>query len=243
MKNTNLTAYILDDEAMAIRKLSQQLSQISSVEIVGSSQDPLKAIEEISEINPQVVFLDISMSELSGFDVLTSIPKNTLVVFTTAHSEYATKAFDKNAIDYLLKPFDTERLNQAINKVQHELFSKSHTPPKTQYEPRIVSKQGDRIFIIKTEDIFYLKSTNSGVFSYNYNRAFPINNSLEQLEKQLDPACFIRLHRSYMINIHHIKEIQRWFGGKLMLIMNDEKQTELSSSRDGAKKIKQFFCF
>ncbi|WP_448548276.1 LytR/AlgR family response regulator transcription factor [Thalassotalea fusca] len=244
MESKTLTAYILDDEAMAISKLSHQLSQINNIDIVGNSQEPLSAIHEVNKINPDVIFLDINMSELNGFDVLSSLPTHTLVVFTTAYSEYAIKAFDKDAVDYLLKPFDTERLKQAVEKVHQKLSTSQKTPiTNTTHEPHLVSKQGDRIFILKTDDIYYLKSTASGVCAYTFDRAYPVNYSLEQLEDLLDPALFIRLHRSYMINIHHIKEIQRWFGGKLMLIMNDENKSELNSSRDGAKKIKQFFCF
>lgn len=244
MDSKKLTVYILDDEALAIRKLNHQLQQISSIEIVGSSQEPLIAIEEIKTLNPDIAFLDVCMSDLDGFDVLSSIPKSTAVIFTTAYSEYAIKAFEKDAVDYLLKPFDTERLKKAVDKVQQQLTKvDTSTVLKSEYEPHLISKQGDRIFIIKTEDIYYLKSTNSGVCAYGYERVFPVSNSLEQLEEILDPSCFLRLHRGYMINVNHIKEIQRWFGGKLMLIMNDKKLTELNSSRDGAKKVKQFFCF
>lgn len=244
MTHNSLTAFILDDEAMAIEKLRIQLNLIEGIDPVASSQDPISALDQIRKMSPDIIFLDIDMPNLTGFDVLSSLPKKTHVIFTTAYNEHAIKAFDKNVIDYLLKPFDIERLNKAIEKIKTLL--KEEQPEKKAlqiFKPHLISKQGDRIFIIRTEDIHYLKSTASGVFAYTFDRTYPVNYSLEQLEEILTPEHFIRLHRSYTINIHHIKEIQRWFGGKLMLIMNDENKTELNSSRDGAKKVKKFFHF
>lgn len=244
MEHQKITAFILDDELMAITKLTHQLSQIKDVEIIGHCQSPIDAIQQIQQLKPKVVFLDINMSDLDGFDVLPSLPEKTLVVFTTAYGDYALKAFEKSAADYLLKPFDTERLQQAVQKVKTLLMDNSGIKAEDDgYEKRLISKQGDRILIVNISDIYFVKSTAGGVCAYGFNKVYPIGSSLDQLESQLDPNSFIRLHRSYMININYIKEIQRWFGGKLMLIMSDEKKTELNSSREGAKKVKQFFSF
>ena len=243
--DNKLRVYILDDELPAITKLRHQLDQISEVELAGYSQKPKPAMDEILELKPDVVFLDINLSELDGFDLLPSIPDASSVILTTAYSEYAVKAFDKSVADYLLKPFDTERLLQAIAKVKQRHLSmlqeQSLLDDDASQHQHVVSKTGDRIFIIKIEDIYFFKSGAGGVYAYTQNKNYQISDSLERLEHRLNQRGFVRFHRSFLINVNYIKEIQRWFGGKLLVIMNDNQQTEINSSRDGAKKIKQLF--
>ena len=243
--DNKLRVYILDDELPAITKLRHQLAQISEIELVGYSQKPKPAMDEILKLEPDIVFLDINLSELDGFDLLPSIPDTSSIIFTTAYSEYAVKAFDKSVADYLLKPFDTERLLQAIGQVKQRRLSilqeQSLPDDEASQHQHVVSKTGDRIFIIKIEDVYFFKSRTGGIYAYTQSKAYPISDSLERLEQRLNQRGFVRFHRSFLININHIKEIQRWFGGKLLVIMKDNQQTEINSSREGAKKIKQLF--
>ncbi|MDP4535114.1 LytTR family DNA-binding domain-containing protein [Alkalimonas collagenimarina] len=241
-----LKAYIVDDEKPAIMKLERQLSPLDSVEVIGSSQSPTQAIKEINKLQPDLVFLDINMAELSGFDIIPFLPVKTQIVFTTASEKHAIQAFEKSAVDYLLKPFDTDRLLKAIVKVEHAISASGDIDNRKEIAPEynqdiLVSKQGDRIFFVKLADIYYFKSMQGTVYGHTVNKAYPFSTSLEKLEAELNPQNFIRFHRSFLINVHHIKEVQRWFGGKLLVIMSDSNLTEISSSRDGAKVLKRQF--
>ncbi|GGD73263.1 LytR/AlgR family response regulator transcription factor [Lacimicrobium alkaliphilum] len=244
--NSVLKAYIVDDEKPAITKLEMQLSPLDRVSVVGASQSPSSAIKEIKKLQPDVVFLDINMAELNGFDIIPFLPQQTYVVFTTASEKHAIQAFEKSAVDYLLKPFNTDRLIKAIDKVE---YAKSGAQEKDQQnelvaeysQDKLISKQGDRIFFVRLEEIYYFKSTQGTVYGHTENKAYPFSTSLEKLQAELNPQDFLRFHRSFLINVNHIKEVQRWFGGKLLVIMADSNLTEISSSRDGAKILKRQF--
>jgi DNA-binding LytR/AlgR family response regulator len=238
-----LTVFLVDDEEPALKKLTMQLQQIEAIEIVGMSSNALEAIASIKDLNPDLVFLDINIPLLDGFDLMAQFPATTGVIFTTAHTEYAVRAFEKSAIDYLVKPFDTGRLLQAVEKARLLHNSNRTRLDKPASDKHIVSKQGDKIILLKQTDILCFQALANGVYARTLQGIFPVSRNMAQLEAMLDPDQFVRVHRSYIVQLQHIHEIQRWFGSKLILFLNDPAKTEVCTSREGATKLKQWLCF
>lgn len=234
-----LSVVIADDEAPAREKLQSQLALLEGIEIVGVASNGKEAIELINSKKPALALLDIQMPEITGIELTALLSHKPFIIYTTAYDNYAIQAFEIDSIDYLLKPYPLGRLKQAIEKVRARL-GKSETNTETYLSPakRLVSKCGDRIHLMKVEDIAFFRADNGATRAYQFDKNYPVGDSLDQLEKDLDSTTFIRLHRSYLVNIDHIKEIQRWFNGKLMVLMNDNSTTELSTSRAGAEKLR-----
>ena len=144
-----------------------------------------------------------------------------------------------DSVDYLLKPFPLARLKKALEKVANNLSkNKASEEAYLTSRKRLVSRSDDRVHLIKVDDIVFFKAENGVTKAFQFERCYPIKDTLDQLEQALDSEFFVRIHRSYLINIDHVKEIQRWFNGKLMVLMEDSKTTELSTSRSGADKLK-----
>jgi two-component system LytT family response regulator/two-component system response regulator LytT len=172
-----------------------------------------------------------------------------IVIYTTAYDQYAIDAFEQASIDYLLKPYPLSRLKAAVDKARTHWLGKKQIEThvvspipnenNTMPPPRLISKNGERITILSAEDVSYFTSEKGQTFAMAENKQRLLSETLDQLEKIMDSNNYVRVHRSYMININQIKEIQRWFNGKLMIIMNDEQKTEISTSRAGAEKLKQ----
>ena len=247
--SNKLTVVYADDEQPARDKLKYQLSLIPDIEVVGYATTGKEAITLINEEQPDLVFLDIQMPEINGLDLLSLLNYTPLVIYTTAYDQYAIKAFEQASIDYLLKPYPLSRLKAAIDKARTHWLGQQHatslsfdanqnTDSVTEKTTRLVSKHGERIAILSPDDVFYISSENSQTFASDGMKNHPLNDTLNQLETTLDENQFIRIHRSYIINLDKIKEIQRWFNGKLMVIINDDKLTQLSTSRAGAEKLK-----
>lgn len=235
-----------DDELPAREKLSHQLSLIPNIEVVGFATTGKEAITLINDEQPDLVLLDIQMPEINGMDLLSLITHKPMVIFTTAYDQYAIAAFEQASTDYLLKPFPLARLKSAIDKaytafLQKETAQAPSEPAKNKQQPikRLISKNGERIIILSPDDIFYIKSEQGNSFAVNDEKQHYLNETLDQLELNLSESQYVRIHRSYLVNIDKIKEIQRWFNGKLMVIMADDKKSELSTSRTGADKLKQ----
>lgn len=237
----NLKVLIIEDEAPAREKLTHQLSLLENVKLIGYADDGKKAIKQINTLKPDLILLDVDMPELNGIDVLSLLTHQPMVIFTTAYDQYALQAFENKALDYLLKPYSLARLQEAINRAHESNNKQSPINDKTlttAKRNKLVSYIGERMYVLSPNDICFFKAEQGTTMAVDVNKAWPIKESLEQLENKLDTQQFIRIHRSYMINIEHIKEMQRWFNGKLMLIMNDNKKSELSTSRTGAERIK-----
>jgi len=235
-----------DDELPAREKLSHQLSFIPNIEVVGFATTGKEAITLINDEQPDLVLLDIQMPEINGMDLLSLLTHKPMVIFTTAYDQYAIAAFEQASTDYLLKPFPLARLKNAIDKaytvfLQKEVSQVNSEPVKSPQQPikRLISKTGERMIILSPDDIFYIKSEQGNSFAVNDDKQHYLNETLDQLELNLSASQYVRIHRSYLVNIDKIKEIQRWFNGKLMVIMADDEKTELSTSRAGADKLKQ----
>lgn len=239
--NVNLTVLIVEDEAPAREKLTHQLSLLENVELIGYADDGRKAIKQINTLKPDLIMLDVDMPELNGIDVLLLLTHQPMVIFTTAYDQYALQAFENKALDYLLKPYSLARLQEAITRAHQNNYKEHIINQKvssSEKSHKLLSYIGERMYVLSPNDVCFFKAEQGTTMAVDADKAWPIKESLEQLESKLDNQQFVRIHRSYMINIECIKEMQRWFNGKLMLIMSDNKKSELSTSRAGAERIK-----
>jgi two-component system LytT family response regulator/two-component system response regulator LytT len=252
---TKIRVIFADDEKPARDKLAHQLSLIAEIEVVGYATTGKEAVALINLEEPDLVLLDIQMPEISGMELLSLLNYKPLIIFTTAYDQYAIQAFEQSSTDYLLKPFPLGRLKDAIDKAKKQLLSALQLERNlltkqnksadnanvklTKNIQRLVSKQGERMIILKPAEILFIKSAQGNCLAWDGESNHYLSEKLDDLEQGLSQSSFVRIHRSYLINVDKIKEIQRWFNGKLMVIMNDQDKTELSTSRAGADKLKQ----
>ncbi|MCQ8878278.1 LytTR family transcriptional regulator DNA-binding domain-containing protein [Pseudoalteromonas shioyasakiensis] len=248
---SKLRLVFADDELPAREKLSHQLSLMDNVEVVGIASNGKEAISLINELKPDVALLDIQMPEINGLELVDLLAHQPLIIYTTAYDQFAVQAFEHASIDYLLKPFPIARLKKALEKALQQLCQQqaivraNAEPKRVQYEladnklNKLISKSGERIFLLSPADIKFIKSEQGNSLAHDGTTLHHLSDTLDQLEHSLSGQNFVRIHRSYLVNIDHIKEIQRWFNGKLMVIINDDEKSELSTSRAGADKLKQ----
>jgi DNA-binding LytR/AlgR family response regulator len=234
-----LKTLIVDDEAPARERLKGFLSQNESVELIGEAEDGVKALELIEDKRPDLVLLDIQMPLLDGFGVIKALDTLPLVIFITAYDEYAIRAFEVNAIDYLLKPFTKVRLERAIEKAAQEISGK--TPFNTRLEglfktlteqkrylERIAVKSQGRILVIDIDKIDTVAAEGGQVSVIIGDKQFLTNYTLNELQEQLDPKVFFRAHRSAIVNLTKIKEIIPWFAGSYKIKLNTGAEVDLS---------------
>lgn len=211
-----IKALIIDDEPLARMIVREYLQQYPELELVQECGDGFEGFKAIQQHKPDLIFLDIQMPKINGFEMLELLEEPPAVIFTTAFDEYAIKAFESHAIDYLLKPFSQERFDKAIKKWEEQrkstplantnalLEATGLQPPQNQ---RVVVKTGSRIKIIPAEDILYLEAADDYVKIHTAEGAFLKNKTMNFFEKSLDPASFVRTHRSYIVNIREITRI------------------------------------
>jgi two-component system, LytTR family, response regulator LytT len=263
-----ITALIVDDEQLAREELKYLLDSAGSVEVVAQGANGIEAVELIREYQPDVVFLDVQMPGLDGFAVLKQLIEHhdrlPQIIFATAFDQYAVRAFDVNAIDYLLKPFDKARVLQAIERarlrlqetVQAEgeplasgglkldslirLIEQQQSP--RMHSGKIVVQAQSRLLLIDQKDICFA-SIDEGVITVVTPTIEGQSKcrTLEELLELLDPSTFWRAHRSYVVNINHIKEVVPWFKSSYQLRMDDKKQTEIPVSRAQTKRLRELF--
>jgi two-component system LytT family response regulator/two-component system response regulator LytT len=251
---------IVDDEKPAREELAYLLKGFPEISLIGQGKNGLEAVNLIKEHSPDLVFLDVQMPGLDGFGVLQKLVERKLkvphVVFATAFDHYAVQAFDVNAVDYVLKPFDKARISKAIQKAKKEI--EAHTSPTERLEqlvsqlaaPRPASTQPTKILVrsqqrmllVDAEDLIFA-SIEGGLISVTAKELEGSSNyrTLEELHAALDSDSFWRPHRSYLVNIHHIKEVVPWFKSSFMLKMNDKKSSEIPVSRQQTKRLRELF--
>jgi len=255
-----ITTIIVDDEKPAREELAFLLKSFPEIHLLAQGKNGLEAVNLVKEHNPDLVFLDVQMPGLDGFGVLKKLVERKLkvphVVFATAFDHYAVQAFDVNAVDYVLKPFDRARISKALQKVKKEIDA--HTSPTERLEqlvsqlaaPKSASSQPSKILIrsqqrmllVDSADLIFA-SIEGGLISIFAKDAEGTSNyrTLEELLAALDSDSFWRPHRSYLVNIHHIKEVVPWFKSSFMLKMNDKKQSEIPVSRQQTKRLRDLF--
>jgi len=238
---------LVDDEEMAIGRLRTALQQYPELTIIGEAKDGRSAVAGINNQRPDLVFLDIQMPELNGFEVLDRLEYTPMIVFVTAYEEYAVKAFEKNSLDYLLKPVEYERLALTMERIGKNRTSETAMLQKIQQLIRdykgedsistIPVKTGSKIQLVQVKDICFLAATDKYVSVHTRDEEKLIEYSLSWLQERL-PAEFIRIHRSYIVNKLKIREIHKYFKGTFILVMDDAKSSKIKSAYSYYETIK-----
>src|SRR6516165_5558175 len=254
----SLSAVIVDDEQLARDELAYLLKNAGDIDVVAQGKNGLEAVNLIKEHSPDLVFLDVQMPGLDGFGVIKKLLDKKVplpqIVFATAYDQYAVKAFEVNAVDYLLKPFDKKRVAQAVEKARQKLESSPAADQigtivklleQQQQQPRaakVLLKSAGRLFLVDQKDICYA-SIEDGVITVVATNMEGQSNcrTLEELLDSLDPNMFWRAHRSYLVNINRIKEVVPWFKSSYQIRMDDRKQAEIPVSRAQTKRLRELF--
>jgi two-component system LytT family response regulator len=252
-----LTAVLVDDEAPARSLLREYLAAHPDVAIVGECENGFDAVKVIAEQTPDVVFLDIQMPKLTGFEVLELLDPGPNVVFCTAYDEYALKAFEVHAVDYLLKPFGRDRLAEALTRVRSRLTENRAVQPMAgaapalpkprmlaatarppgQWAERVLVKDGARVSVIPVEKVDYVEAQDDYVAIHVEGKTWLKNETLAELADDLDPARFVRIHRSFVLNLERLARLELYAKDSRVAILHDGKQ--LPVSRAGYARLKE----
>lgn len=258
-----LSAVIVDDEQLARDELAYLLKSLGDVNVVAQGKNGLEAINLIREHNPDLLFLDVQMPGLDGFGVIKKLLDRKLplpkIVFATAFDQYAVKAFEVNAVDYILKPFDKKRVAQSIEKARAKIDAGAgpeekfealvrmleSQKPSAAKTAKILIKAAGRLFLTDPKDICYA-TIEDGVITVTTSGHAGMEGqsncrTLEELFDNLDPNYFWRAHRSFLVNINHIREVVPWFKSSYQLRMDDKKQTEIPVSRAQTRRLRELF--
>ena len=239
---------IVDDEPLARDKLRGFLEKEEGVEVIGECRDGKEAIEAVAEKQPDLLFLDVQMPELDGFEVIEHLDKDQklpVVVFVTAYDQYALKAFEVHAVDYLLKPFDRDRFREALARAREEIERRSTTEVREQlealmaeireqrgkqYSDRLVIKTQGRVVFVKVDDVEWVDAAGNYVKIHAGGDEHLLRETMTGLEERLDPDRFLRIHRSTIVNLEQIKELQQQFHGDYVVILHNGQRLTLSRS-------------
>ena len=252
-----ISTIIVDDEQLSREELSYLLKSVGDVEVVAQGSNGVEAIQLIREHNPELVFLDVQMPGLDGFQVIKKLvdKKHPLpqIVFATAFDQYAVRAFEVNAIDYLLKPFDKKRVAQSVDKARQKLAGPTSSERleslinllEQQQKPqqqKVLLRSGGRLILVDQKDICFA-TIDEGIITVATSSMEGHSNcrTLEELLESLDQNLFWRAHRSHVVNINRIKEVLPWFKSSYQLRMDDRKHTELPVSRAQTKRLRELF--
>jgi two-component system LytT family response regulator len=243
----SITCVIVDDEKLARDLLREYIQQIPDMEIVGEASKGKEAVEVIDKLQPDLIFLDVQMPGMNGFDVLDEIVHDPYVIFCTAYDQYALKAFEKNAVDYILKPLDQERfklgVERAISRMKveqnnvGELLRNLKTENKTSYDSHIFVQKSEKLLNLPVDEIVYLEASGDYTILTTKTDQFVSSSGIGKLEEILNPETFIRVHRSTIININSLKEIEKHFNGGMVVKMLNGKSFPVS--RTYAKLIRK----
>jgi two-component system LytT family response regulator len=250
-------AILVDDEELAVRRLGRLLREVPFVEVVATAENGRRALELVEEWKPDLLFLDIQMPGLSGFDVIRRIRHMPAVIFTTAYDEYALEAFETSAVDYLLKPIEKIRLHKALEKVRRLrtaaaagemgqrldfLLRMLERKQEQAFLTHLPAKIGERILVFSTEDIAYFYASDKYTFLVSGEKEYIIDRTLAELQERLDPARFVRIHRSAVVNVSHVKEIVSLLGGRYICRLKFQSK-DLPISRSMINNLRQVLGF
>jgi two-component system LytT family response regulator len=258
MEAASISAYLVDDESLAIERLSRLLAGFDSIHIIGSATDPAQALAYLNDdsIEPvDVLFLDIQMPGMTGFDLLARLKDQPFVIFTTAFDEYALRAFEVNSIDYLVKPIEADQLARALKKLGRlrpvpkpdwqrdsaavlQQLAASLQAPQPDYPRRIASRVGERILFLDLDEVTHFIAHDKLTYAVVNGHRHSVDQSITELEHRLDPARFLRIHRSALVNVDWIQEINSWFAGKVILSLKDPQHTQIPVARDRVRSLK-----
>jgi len=246
---TTWKTIIIDDEELARKRLLRLLRSYDDFTVVGEADNGGDGLLLTDDLQPDLIFLDIEMPVLNGFEMLSKLQRQPRVVFTTAYDQYAIKAFEENSVDYLLKPIESERLEKTIQKLRqvhsnmihlpvHELIQLIHLKPQSK---TLTVKVGDKIQLIKLTEIVYIESEEKYVFLHTSDAKKHLTDyTLSALEDKL-PQQFVRVHRGAIVNSDYIKEIRKGFNGALVFVMNTAGNARITSSRSNSEMLRLRF--
>ena len=258
MRNRKLRVAVVDDEPLARERITGLLQAHQDVEVVAQCQDGARAVTSIRQTEPDLVFLDVQMPGLTGFDVLQRLGGDRLpmVIFVTAYDKYALKAFEVHALDYLLKPFDRERFDQALQRARQEVdrdttgdlgrrllaLVQDLKPPAipagtAPRADRLVVKSGGRVFFVRTDEIDWIEAEGNYVRLHVGQTSHLFRETMTALESKLDSRTFFRIHRSRIVNMERIQELQPWFNGEYRVVLRNG--TTLTLSRGYREKLQE----
>ena len=247
-----IRAMVVDDEAMARERVVSLLRQEQDIELIGECSDGQQAVNAINSQQPDLVFLDVQMPAVDGFRVIEQVgpEKMPAVVFVTAYDEYAVRAFEVHALDYLLKPFGRERFQQTLQHARSHVERRragdlgkrlmalvQDIKPEPQKLDRLVVKSGGRVFFLRTEDIVWIEAAGNYVRLHLGEDSHLFRETMNGIEARLDPQRFVRIHRSRIVNSDRIKELQPWFNGEYVVIL--QNGTRLTLSRGYREKLQE----
>jgi len=246
MKSMSIRTIIVDDEHLARGLLREFLREEPDMEVVAECTNGFDAVKAVAEHRPDLLFLDVQMPKLDGFEVLELVGTDLAVIFVTAHDQYAMKAFDAAAVDYLLKPFDLERFRVALQKARRRLGERAPMPEASdlraaaqapgQYASRVVVKDGTRIHIIPANQLDYAESQDDYVALHSGGKTFLKQQTISSLESSLDPQQFVRTHRSFLVNLERVAKIEPYTRDTRLAILTDGAQVPVS--RAGYLRLK-----
>ncbi len=245
-----ISVLIVDDESLAREMLREMLQTDRQVVIVGESANGREAVEAIQTHAPDLIFLDVQMPELGGFEVLEALGGSPIphIIFVTAYDQYAVRAFEVHALDYILKPFDRDRFDAAWRRARAHILHQQNggtdqrilqlleeLKAGNKYLERLVIKSGGRIYFLETSDIDWIEAEGNYVSVHSGKKSHLLRETISSLESQLDPKKFVRIHRSSIVRIDRIQELQPWFHGEYRVILNSG--TQLTLSRNYREKL------
>jgi len=234
-------AVIIDDESLARDVITNYLTHYPEIKILAECSNGFEGLKVINELKPNLIFLDIQMPKLNGFEMLELLDEPSVIIFTTAFDQYAIKAFDVNAVDYLLKPFSKERFNEALTKAFERLKNKSksvevmnrlveHVDKTREKLERVIVKTGTKINIIPIEKLNWVEAQDDYVMLYTTDGKYLKQKTMKYFEDNLDEAHFIRVHRSYIVRISFIKQVELFEKDSYKLILHDGNKIPVSKS-------------
>ena len=246
-----IRAFLIDDEPLALKRLVRLLEATRRVEIVGRATDPAQGLAELAEASVDVVFLDIHMPGLSGFQVVEQMPANAMVVFTTAYDQHAVAAFEVNAVDYLLKPIERGRLNAALDRIAARREEPARDDLRSAlarlagyfrhdaHLGHLASRVGERVQLIPVDEVTHVFSRDRGTYAATRTAEHMLDVTIVDLERKLDPAKFVRIHRGTLLNLAWVHELHADFGGRLVVRLRGDTRRELVVSRDRVRPLKE----
>lgn len=247
-----ISAIIIEDEMPARELIKKYISENSRIDFIGEYDNGFDGLKAIQELNPDVIFLDVQMPKLTGFEMIELLEKKPEIIFTTAYDQYAIKAFEQNAVDYLLKPFSKKRFDESLEKLFLRIENKKsgetqidrikkHLEESDEVIHRVVIKKSGKIHVISTVDISYLEAQDDYVMIYTSNERFLKQQTMKYFEKHLDNEQFIRVHRSYIVNVQRIERIEPYEKTNYILILKDGNKIPVS--RSGMQVMKEKLNF
>jgi two-component system LytT family response regulator len=247
-------ALLVDDEPLARRRLRRMLGEHGGVEIVGEAGDGATACRLIAELKPDLVFLDVQMPGMSGFDVLAGLRERPRIIFVTAHDEFAVRAFEEQALDYLLKPVEPARLERALARVAGgarplaakderlerllQAIDRAKGPPQ-----RIAVRRGAKVILVEPRAIVFCRAEDKYTVLYTADGEHIVDRTIEELERTLDPASFQRIHRGAIVNLAYVKDLTAVEGGRFLVSLTVPPGAMLHASRAGARLLRDKFGF